>query len=347
MSVLRKESSFRGAERELNTALMGFQGNVSDATDALARAMTTRLRPQEAVTEAGYKARPGLLLPVTEATTVLLTKPTPDFAGQPLAIWNGSGGVVLLDPIDCTLNGADVGWIGPGLHLLYPDATDWFGGNTRAVELHPDLGALTGNATGAALSLPAAASAPAGGTNRLLVVAYAQQGVDGVGPSTFGVASGQNHLNSRGANLFTTVRIDVMTAAEHLSRSTGSVQVAANGTSLLGLLLWLTGVDQNFATALAISTDSTTTTVSADVTTTRPGAMILDFMANDDATDTGTPGADQTELVDGTAGSATVSLQASYRPCPRPGTYTMSWSALTNAANKAHIAIVIEPAEGV
>ncbi|HEX6053742.1 MAG TPA: hypothetical protein VFZ21_30945 [Gemmatimonadaceae bacterium] len=335
--TIPKESTFDPNNRELNEKLMRFQEGIRNAHQGAQLAATRRLAPQVAVTESGFLARPGMFLPVSAATTILLAKPTPDTAGQPLAIYNSSGGVVVLDPVDSTINGRDVGWIDEGLHVLYPDASGWFGGFSRPVEFDA-ASALAGVTTGVLSVTPP--TPPAGTDLPMLVFFYAIQGTSVVLP----VDQGSVGMSRRGSNSATTVRGDVYTLPAALA-ATASVSVPDHTTDLLGVALWVIGAAQDYLPAAAASTDSATTTVtSGDITTTRPGALILDFMANDDETDTGTPGAGQTEIVDGSAGSATVSLQASYKSMPRPGTTTMSWSGLTNAANKAHIAIVIEPA---
>lgn len=127
---------------------------------------------------------------------------------------------------------------------------------------------------------------------------------------------------------------------------TGSLGIVHpdEANDLLGLAVLLSGARQNHRIRRNATTFTATST-SLELTTTYPGALIIDMIANDDATDTATPGTGQTALANGSAGGATVSLQASYKPMPIPGTTTMSWSGLTAATNKAHIAIVIEPAE--
>jgi hypothetical protein len=142
-----------------------------------------------------------------------------------------------------------------------------------------------------------------------------------------------------------TIRLDVWVLAESQIPSVGFAPVITSaGTDLLGLAFWVTGVDLSRKIAGSAATSSTTTLTQAAVTTTRPGAMVIDFVANDDDTDTATPGAGQTELVDSTAGSATVSMQASYQSIATPQAVTHTWSAMTNAAVKRGISLVFEPA---
>lgn len=341
MSVLRKEQYFTQdpKQRELNATLMRFQESAGKMGDAIALAMTTRLRPQAEVNAAGYMARGGLFVPVATATTVLLAKPTPDTAGQPIAIYNSSGGVVLVEPVESTLNGAALGWIDAGLHLFYPTAEGWFGGFTRSVTIG-NAGILEGVTTGI-LNLGALPASPGLGAGGILLVPIAQQGT---APGTLRYLG--TDVQRVVSNTATTVRLELHALNERTATwlETGAISMEDLTTDLLGTSLWVSGADQDASIANHVETDSAVTTVSATLTTVRPGAMVLDFMANDDEADTGTAGTGQTELFDGSADSATISLQASYKSMPRPGTTTMSWSALTNTANKAHIAIVIEPA---
>lgn len=325
--------------RELNDTLMRQQERINGEFDAAQLAMSRRLTPQAEVNSSGYLARPGLFVPVGTAGTLLLAKPTPDTAGQPLAIYNSSGGVVVLDPVDSTINGAAVGWIDAGLHVLYPDASGWYGGFSKSVAFSA-ASALTGLTTGA-LSVTAP-TWPARGTDAMLVFACAQQGT-----SEIDAAASGRPMTRIGSNSLTTVRIQVFCLREHeLASFTDPVIVVPDETTdLLGVALWVTGADQLRALDDTELFDSTGTTSEVpDIVTMRPGALVIDFIANDDETDTGTPGTDQTEIVDGSNGSATVSLQASYKAAARPTTTSMAWSALTAATNKAHLAIVIEPA---
>lgn len=346
-NLLTKEAKFITDPklRELNETLMRFQNSTHEMGEAISLAQQSRLAPQPEITQAGYKARPGLFLPVSAETTILLTKPTPDTAGQPLAIYNSSGGVVLLDPIDCTLNGADVGWLSPGLTILLPDASGWFGANTRAVELM-HTGTLAGVTTGA-LTAGGITDADPLDLNRLLVAMFVIQAAMFAQTPTISTQptvgltdlAGNTTVVGRFVHAFANMLPDWQTG------SLGIVHPDETN-DLLGLAVLLSGARQNHRIRRNATTFTATST-SLELTTTYPGALIIDMIANDDATDTATPGTGQTALANGSAGGATVSLQASYKPMPRPGTTTMSWSALTNAANKAHIAIVIEPAEGV
>lgn len=340
--TIPKESTFDPNNRELNEKLMRFQEGIRNAHQGAQLAATRRLAPQVAVTESGFLARAGMFLPVSAATTILLAKPTPDTAGQPLAIYNSSGGVVVLDPVDSTINGRDVGWIDEGLHILYPDASGWFGG--FSAEIGITLGTIAGVTTGA-LQLGGITDADSGLSRRLLL------GLFGIQAASFAqvpvVSTSPNMLGLQNVNNNTTVAARIVHAFDNMLPPWISGALTINhpdeANDLLGISVLLKNADQDTRIRRNTST-STGTTSSVSVTTTLPGALVIDVLANDDATDTGTAGDGQTVIANGSADSATISLQASYKSMPRPGTTTMSWSGLTNAANKAHIAIVIEPA---
>lgn len=329
--------------RPLTDAVAKIQDAAVAAFSAIERSWLTRYQVPERVSAAGYLARPGQLVRMIAAVELLLATPTPDTRGIPTLVYNDSDGVVLVRPVGATVNGQDLtAFVEPGLHTLVNDGEAYYcdRGVGPAVEF-VSAGSLAGVTTGN-LSITAP-SEPTQGSGGMLLAPVAIQGTGGASS----VQLAASNFRRYATNTNSTVRIELWGEHELLGTgdNTGVVSIGDLTTDLLGFALWLANVDHARRVGPAVITDgSGTTLTSGSITTTRPGAMILDFMANDDETDTGTPGTGQTEIVDGSAGSATVSLQASYKPMPVPGTTTMSWSGLTNAANKAHIAIVIEPA---
>lgn len=329
--------------RELNETLMRQQERVNSTFDAVQLASARRLAPQVAVTSTGFLARPGMFLPVSQATTVLLARPTPNDAGQPLAVYNSSGSIVVLEPTGTTINGKALGWIDEGLHILYPDASGWFGGFSASVDF-VSAGALFGSTTGEI----SGSLADSGRQDVSIVMVVSAQAIATGAPACRGAGVGGSptaKLIPLDATALTTVGAAIGFLPRGMLPALGqnfTVSVSDIANDQVAAALWVTNGGESSISV--VTTGTGTSITSGSVTTLRPGALVIDAMANDDETDTGTPGTGQTEIVDGSAGGATVSLQASYKSMPRPGTTTMSWSSLTNAANKAHIAIVIEPA---
>lgn len=200
------------------------------------------------------------------------------------------------------------------------------------------ISALAGATTGVVTIT--APTRPASGRGGMLVVVTVVQGT-----GSFTPLCGEMPMPRIGVNTNTTVGVHVWALPDFIATTPGAtlISVPDHSTDVVGFAFWLEGCDYGYAVQNTVVTDSSATSVtSSSISTVRPGGIVIDFMANDDETDTGTPGASQVELADGSAGSATVSVQSSYKLMAAAGATTMSWTALTNAANKAHIAIAFE-----
>jgi len=216
-----------------------------------------------------------------------------------------------------------------------------------------NVGALAGRSSAGDFTI-AYPARPTIGSNAWLVVAIATQhsGVPTkVTLQNNSAPSAHSEMPvPRVATAHGTVGVGIYALPEALVGPTNSVGYSVYVTcadGACGRAFWVTGVDQNRSLGsdgTITATSSTTTLTQASVTTTRPGAMVIDFVANDDQTDMATPGTGQTEFVDGSDGGATISMQASYQSIATPQSVTHTWSDMTNAAVKRGLALVFEPA---
>ena len=115
--------SFTSKDAELNRKLVQLEDSFSGEVDALkARVDLSVVTP---VLRAGYIARAGQLVRVLKPVELLLAKPKQDDRGRQLVVWNGSGGVVTLRPVESTLDGLETRFLS-GAGAFVHDGGNWF-----------------------------------------------------------------------------------------------------------------------------------------------------------------------------------------------------------------------------
>jgi len=114
---------FTKKDPELNRRLVQLEDSFFGEVNALSERID--LSVVALVLRAGYIARPGQFVRVLKPVELLLTKPKQSERGRPLIVWNGSGGLVTIRPVESTLDGLATGvLVGSGTFIH--DGDNWF-----------------------------------------------------------------------------------------------------------------------------------------------------------------------------------------------------------------------------